>query len=80
MFRASKALSDLVHKFIHPQEWIEAASGYTGVTKSRIPVKPEHIEQLHIAGDDGWERRQLYSYPATSQVRRCRLTIPSNPH
>ena len=58
--RASKALSDLVHKFILRLE--ESA----GFTKSRVLVK--NTEELFFSGDIGSDKRQLYSYPATVQA------------
>lgn len=60
--RASKALSDLVHKFIKRLE--EKA----GMKKSRVLVK--NTEELFYGGDVGSDVRQLFSYPATVQVRK----------
>ena len=59
--RASKALSDLVHKMVRRLE--EAA----GMKKSKVLVN--NTEELFYAGDVGSDVRRLYSYPATVQVR-----------
>jgi hypothetical protein len=71
--RASKALSDLVLKFVLRLE--EAA----GFTKSRVLVK--NTEELFYAGDIGSDKRQLYSYPATVQagfqLRVLKLSKPT---
>ena len=60
--RASKALSDLVYKFILRLE--EAA----GMSRSRVIVK--NTEELFYGGTAASDRRQLYSYPATVQEGR----------
>ena len=59
--RASKALSDLVHKFIKRLE--ERA----GMKKTKVLVK--NTEELFYGGEKGSDVRQLFSYPATVQVR-----------
>ena len=60
--RASKALSDLVHKFLKRLE--EGA----GLKRSNVLVK--NTEELFYAGDVGSDVRRLFSYPASVQVRR----------
>ena len=65
--RASKALSDLVHKFVKTLE--EGA----GLKRSNVLVK--NTEELFYAGDVGSDVRRLFSYPASVQVRRK----PSDP-
>ena len=57
--RASKSLADLVHKFLTRLE--------EGTKKSRVIVK--NTEELFYAGDTASDVRQLFSYPATVQVR-----------
>lgn len=63
--RASKALSDLVHKFLKRLE--EGA----GLKRSNVLVK--NTEELFYAGEVGSDVRRLFSYPASVQVRRLPL-------
>jgi hypothetical protein len=65
--RASKALSDLVYKFVMV---LEETAGYT---KTRVIVK--NTEELFYAGEVGSDRRQLYSYPATVQERPQQISL-----
>ena len=58
--RASKALSDLVHKLLKK---LEEAAGYQ---KTKVLVK--NTEELFYRGTIGSDVRQLFSYPATVQV------------
>lgn len=58
--RASKSLSDMVHKFLKRLE--ESA----GLKKSNVIVK--NTEELFYGGDVASDVRRMYSYPATVQV------------
>jgi len=59
--RASKSLSDMVHKFVQRLE--EGA----GLKKSNVIVK--NTEELFYGGEIASDVRRMYSYPATVQVR-----------
>ena len=57
--RASKSLAEMAHKFLRKLEGEDE--------KSRVLVK--NTEELFYGGDTATDVRQLFSYPATVQVR-----------
>jgi hypothetical protein len=59
--RASKSLSDMVHKFI---KVLEERAGYK---RTRVLVK--NTEELFYGGANPADMRRMFSYPATVQAR-----------